>query len=137
MNRSDIKLVLFGAALMGMVFAGASTVSAGAKAETVVTIIQGENGSSAEAILGSARNSADATQMLACQLSANSGPTRLACSARDAAGKKLSCYSMDTKFVTVAASIGVGSRVTFRTDTVGNCTGLDVTNSSANRPMTP
>ncbi|HEX8822994.1 MAG TPA: hypothetical protein VF794_23905 [Archangium sp.] len=117
---------------------------AGAKATSEVVINTTSNAPTVTAMgsMGSARNSADATQYIGCQLSTNnvsSGSVTVVCFAKNAAGQYVSCVTTDPNYVNVAQSIQSDSYIRFNYDSsVGStCTYLLVVQNSYYAPKQP
>jgi hypothetical protein len=129
---------------VGVSIAGAllSTVAlAGTKVTSEVTISSTTTGMTAMGSMGSARNSADATQYIGCQLSTNnvsSGVVTVQCFARNAAGTYLSCLTTDPNYVSAAQAIDGDSYIRFNTESSGStCTYLLVLDTSYYAPKQP
>lgn len=89
--------------------------------------------------LGSARNSPDGVQSIACSVFYDTANRRnqVTCIAVNAAGTSGTCASQDPNLVQVATAISSDSFVQFRWDAAGACTTIFVMNSSANAPKAP
>jgi hypothetical protein len=87
--------------------------------------------------VGSARNSADTTQYIGCQMVIWNGSVSFECFARNASGAWGSCYSSNPAFFPVVQSIGPSSFIAWDNDANGNCTQLNVYNSSLYAPPQP
>jgi hypothetical protein len=130
--------------LVGVSIAGAllSTAAlAGYKATSEVVVSSTTTGMTAMGSVGSARNSADSTQYIGCQVSTNnvsSGSVTVQCFARNAAGTYLSCVTTDPNYVSAAQAIDSDSYIRFSTESSSsNCTYLLVVDSSYYAPKQP
>jgi hypothetical protein len=79
-----------------------------------------------------AHNSSDTSQYLGCWVSVRwpGVPPTMGCSATDAGGERLLCYSSDPGLVAMAEAADADSWIQFFVDAKGGCTGLTVERSS-------
>jgi hypothetical protein len=120
-----------------LVFLGTSAnVHAGQKTTAFVSV---DNNAEFLGSPGDARASADNSQRIGCNVFANKGSTPYGfCFARDAAGNSRACSMGDaTAFTAALASMTPASLLVVSFDANGNCTGIEVSNSSNYTPMTP
>ncbi|GHG71177.1 hypothetical protein [Comamonas sp. JC664] len=119
-------------AILGMI----GTAHAGAKFSfgvTVDTTNRYANGN-----LGDARSSADVLQFIGCHTTARrASATYMVCEARDAWGVYGTCSSMDANLIAAIQGIGPSSSILFKWDAAGECTDIEVRNSSHYAPVTP
>src|SRR5262245_60566619 len=87
--------------------------------------------------LGSARNSADTVQRIACNTTAIAGKSFGLCTATNSLGKSHQCYSEDPHLVAAMRSIHAGSFVAFYWDKADNCTQIVVESGSELEPPLP
>jgi hypothetical protein len=88
--------------------------------------------------LGTARNSADANQLIGCWAYSSRGQAPfMDCSARNSAGTYVVCSSTDPDFVAQARSVKGDSYVYFSWDSTGTCISLDVEHFSSWEPKQP
>jgi hypothetical protein len=86
--------------------------------------------------VGGARNSADTTQYIECStaVSPQQGHHGF-CTARDASGTTVGCFTSDANMIRVLASVNASSYIYFRFDTAtGECSQVTVKNSSRYPP---
>lgn len=120
----------------------AAVASAGASLSPDVVVV---GSTTARGGMRAARNSSDSQQYIGCTLRHIEGNTRpvVMCSARDSAGRSLSCSSTDPVQGLVVASIGPDSHIYFEVRNGYLCTEIDVVNDSryldgpAPRPTAP
>jgi len=87
--------------------------------------------------LGTARNSPNSIEYIACFIIWD-GTTKYAqCQARDGSGTYATCLSTSAAFVQVAASVQGDSMIVFNWDANGDCTYISVENGSDNDPKQP
>jgi len=84
--------------------------------------------------IGYARNTSNAVEYIGCAISQNSGSQSMSCSARNAAGTAVSCYSSDAAFVAAARTLGIDEYISFSANSSGTCTSLYVEHYSYNQP---
>ncbi len=125
--------------LASVLVAGAQIARAGQKASYPVSIGSG----TAYGSVGTARNSADGSQMIGCttigQLSNGVGYNMASCSATDSQGRSASCWvaSNSSAMAQSLASLGTDSFLYFTFDASGNCTFIYVENYSMFEPKSP
>jgi len=84
---------------------------------------------------GAARNSADIKQLIGCDTWTDPSGSSTTCYAQDAAGKNyVTCYTFDPSFREAIRSIKGDSFVQFHWDASGQCTAIEVDDSSAYEP---
>ena len=84
--------------------------------------------------LGYARNTSNGVEYIGCSISQYSGSASMFCSARNAAGSSVSCYSTDAAFIDAARTLGIDEYLSFSANTSGYCTNLYVEHYSYNQP---
>lgn len=86
--------------------------------------------------VGSARNSADTTQYIECSTAVTPQQGhRGFCTARDALGTTVGCFTFDANMIRVMASVNASSYISFQFDkTTGECFQVTVKNSSRYPP---
>lgn len=127
-------------ALAALFLAGAGgSVLAGQKTEGAVNITVGASSSTASGAVGSARASADTSQMISCTITGLTTSNAASCMARDAAGNFLSCTanSNATYLANAVSGIGSSSRIYFVVNASGVCTQINSTNGSQYKPAVP
>lgn len=89
--------------------------------------------------LATARNSADANQIIGCGVDydAVNRKNNVNCSATDAAGHTAQCATQQAELIQLALGINGDSFVEFDWDKSGVCTNIAVVNSSMNPPKQP
>jgi hypothetical protein len=128
-----VKKTAFAAILVGT---GLVTVAhAGSKAVLPLTIDTQQR--FALGTVSDARNSADSTSRIECQIGASSAGLGMSCYAADANNNIGVCFSNDPKFAQVAAAIQSDSYIEFHWDESGNCTSLVVAQDSLSGPKLP
>jgi hypothetical protein len=83
--------------------------------------------------VGGTHNTSDATQMIECELDANSGNPFIECDAYDASGNFATCFAENANagMVTALSTITATSAIQFEINpTTGACTDIYITNSS-------
>jgi hypothetical protein len=91
-----------------------------------------------EGAYGQSRASSDSNELISCNLFAGPSSTYYYCLAIDAANNFKMCQlNGSSTMATALASITDFSWLFVRFDTSGNCTSIEVQNSSAYVPMTP
>lgn len=120
-----------------VVIVGLSTVSslafAGAQAQAPVTV--DANARTASGSLGTTRNFGGWIEMLGCSSTAVAGGGSYAnCTAQDAAGTYVMCWSYDPEIVQAARSMNGDSFIAFGWEKNGECSYLAVENFSHIEP---
>ncbi|HET7539504.1 MAG TPA: hypothetical protein VFK05_06525 [Polyangiaceae bacterium] len=129
---------------MGSVVAVSMVLSAvawaGYKGSVPTTVSRAADGSGyAYGNLGHARNSANAVEYIFCSVTASAGTTTqsMGCSAINAAGVAVGCYSYDEKLIRAAAAVGTDGQIYFTWDASSLCKILQVTHGSHLEPKAP
>lgn len=134
MKTKKLLVVLSAMALLAGSFARAGDVSFGNAPVGVDTTNRHANGA-----LGAARNSADANQLIGCEVVAYAGSTSewgnfVVCYARSAAGVYVSCFSTDPKLIATTRGLSGDGFMMFSWDESGRCTTLAVDAGSSYAP---
>lgn len=116
-----------------------ATATAGEKVEVPVTIETNALGQVTRAygMAGTARNSADAQQLIACFVSATSAGAQGGCEARNAAGVSTMCLTSNAGLMAAVQSVRTDSYIDFSRSSAGQCTGIYVANGSPNAVKLP
>lgn len=130
------KTSVIALALAGVSATATSVAFAGQKATANVFIDTVNR--RASGALGSARNSADARQLIGCQTEANSaGAERGQCTAVNAAGITVRCTTTVAAIIDVMQSVSGDSHVVFHWNQDGTCRAVTVGNFSHFEPKKP
>jgi hypothetical protein len=113
----------------------AAAAHAGSK--FVLGVFIDTNGHIAQGAISDARNSADSTSRIQCQLGASAAGLGMACYAMDANSVFATCFSSNPTFAQAIAAIQSDTFVEFRWDDAGNCTSVLVSQDSATGPKQP
>lgn len=132
---------------LAMVAAMAATVlsmvcapaAAGEKVEVPVTLEINGLGQVTRAygMAGTARNSADSQQLIACFVSATIAGAQGGCEARNAAGTSTLCITSSASLLAAVQAVRTDSYIDFSRSAAGQCTGIYVTNGSPNAVKQP
>lgn len=116
-----------------------ATASAGEKAEVPVTLEINGLGQVTRAygMAGTARNSADAQQIIACFVSATSTGVQGGCEAKNAAGVSTMCITSNASLMAAVQAVRTDSYIDFSRSSAGQCTGIYVANGSPNAVRLP
>ncbi|QWF16996.1 hypothetical protein [Lysobacter capsici] len=116
-----------------------ATASAGEKVEVPVTLETNALGQVTRAygMAGTARNSADSQQLIACFVSATSAGAQGGCEARNAAGVSTMCITSNAGLLAAVQAVRTDSYIDFSRSSAGQCTGIYVTNGSPNAVKLP
>lgn len=116
-----------------------ATASAGEKAEVPVTLEINALGQVTRAygMAGTARNSADSQQLIACFVSATGTSVQGGCEAKNAAGVSTLCLASSASMMTAVQSARTDSYIDFSRNSAGQCTGIYVANGSPNAVKLP
>jgi hypothetical protein len=125
-NAAIVGLVL----CLALFLAPGTRASAGFKQPWDVTIDAVSR--TAMGALGTARNSADTRQALGCGVhyDAVNGKNNVNCNAADAAGHTAQCATQQAELIQIALGINGDSFLEFEWDSSGECTNIQVVNSS-------
>jgi len=138
MERAARKKIIISAIASVVGLAGLSgSVYAGLKTEENVSITVNGTQSTAVGAIGTARNSADATQFIRCTVQGFTSSNSVFCAARTVGGTNFSCTANgSTTLATSVSAMDSGSRL-FIFAVNGVCQQIDVTNSSEHKPKVP
>jgi hypothetical protein len=127
-----MKIVKVTCFSIATVLAMATTASAGLRQTSVVTITTSGTTKSVLGMVGSTRNSADSTAMIACATiaSATTGLS-ISCFAINPAGTLASCTSNSLSMARAVAAINDDSAISFVVDGTGTCTSVSVGTGSS------
>lgn len=134
-----MKSLVKGIALLCVALSISQVAYAGAKGSVSVYVSDSGGFRFASGNMGTARNSTDHFQEIACQISASSGNSTVSayCYAVDAQGNLGRCSTSESQLVGVAESIKGDSYVDFSWDANYNCTSIGVIQNSAWEPKNP
>jgi hypothetical protein len=139
MTQKLRKNVLATGVAAALALSGINMAWAGLKSEENVSVTVSGSSATAAGAVGTARASADTVQFIRCTVQGFATSNSIFCSARSAAGTNFSCtangLTNPARAIAVAA-MSEGSRL-FIAANNGECTQIDVTNSSANKPKVP
>jgi len=117
----SLSIALAAAALSTTAFAGFKTAQA---------VVIADANKFANGDLGYARNTADSTQYIGCQVNGDVGN----CYARNKDGLSRSCYTSTAKWVNTIRALNGDSYLYFKWDASGNCINIIVDNGSSSAP---
>lgn len=120
-----VRNLVMGAALAALAFP--SLASAGRASSYGVSIVSSGGLPYASGTVAGARRSADANQFIQCSSHSGYGW----CEAVNAAGKQLTCYSLDAGVVASMESVTSNSAIYFSVNTDNTCNYVVVENGSA------
>lgn len=134
-----MKLTILAAIAAAVLSMACAAASAGEKVEVPVTLEINSLGQVTRAygMAGTARNSADSQQLIACFVSATAASAQGGCEAKNAAGVSTLCLTSNASLMAAVQSARTDSYIDFSRNSAGQCTGIYVANGSPNAVKQP
>lgn len=134
-----MKLAISAAVAATILSMWCATAAAGEKAEVPVTLELNAQGQVTRAfgMAGTARNSADSQQLIACFVSATAVGVQGGCEAKNAAGASTICFASSASLMAAVQSVRTDSYIDFSRNSAGQCTSIYVANGSPNAVKQP